>query len=164
MERLSAIAWIPSHGSVCACNRRVHGHRGDRVGSRVSARTWLWKRTSSSFGMASSQLMSEVREFVDRTSRRRKLDSTTFSFGVVPVESFFVIKVHFPRDRGFVCLNSECFCEKWCYSFSHQRDVILSNSEFWRQIYEEVTREFWVSLEKVMLLHFATFCIYATIL
>jgi hypothetical protein len=45
-----------------------------------------------------------------------------------------------------------------------QRDAILSNSEFQRRIYEEIAREFWVSLEKVMLLHFATFCIYAIIL
>jgi hypothetical protein len=36
MKPLSAIAWIRSHGSVCACNRRVHGHRGDRAESRLS--------------------------------------------------------------------------------------------------------------------------------
>jgi hypothetical protein len=44
----------------------------------------------------SSQLMLEVREFVDRASMRRKRDLATFSFGAMPAESFFVIKTNFP--------------------------------------------------------------------
>jgi hypothetical protein len=53
--------------------------------------------------------MSEVCEFIDRASRRRKRDFATFSFGVMSAESFFVIKTNFSQNRGFVC-----------YSFSHQ--------------------------------------------
>jgi hypothetical protein len=55
--------------------------------------------------------MSEVREFVDRASRRRKPDLATLGFGV-PVEPLFVIKTNFSRDRGFMCWNSECFCKR----------------------------------------------------